>query len=338
MQIALNLTTDRRVLIVATLVIGISMLHYVTGMRQTYVHSVYGEFYILPLLIAGLWFGLKGALVSSLGASALYVPFLIMRYPLTPLGFDRILGITVLVLVTIVVGVLSDREAARVRALKESERLAAIGQTVSAVAHEIKTPLIAIAGYARQVIKHLADDEVNREKLEIVLTEARRLEILVREMLDFSRPLQLKKVPGDPLGLLAKCLAVANKAAAGKVKIETRVAPTLPPVHLDEEKMQQVLINLIINAVDASLEGQKVDVSAYGQGGTVCFDVTDHGTGVPPEIRDKLFVPFFTTKKHGTGLGLPIAQKIAQAHGGDISVHSNPEGGSTFRVRLTRFH
>ncbi len=327
---------NRRFVFVSGLIIGISLLHYLTGLRKVYYHSFYGELYVLPLVLAGLWSGLRGSVAAIIGVNALYVPFLAMRHqPLDPAGFDRILGILVMDIASIILGVLTDRKAAQEKALKESERLAAVGRTVIAVAHEMRTPLIAIAGFTMQVKKRLID-ELCVEKLEIVLDECRRLETLSREMLDISRSPVLHRTKEDPVKLVEKCADIvrgpANRHA--KVVVEINADPGMPGIYLDPERMEQVFINLLSNAVDASADGALIQINICEKGKLLFFDIVDTGPGIPEDVREKIFNLFFTSKKHGTGLGLPISRKIVRAHGGDIIHFNNAECGSTFRTML----
>ena len=327
---------NRRFIFVSGLIVGISMLHYLTGHRYGQYHGFYGQLYLLPLILAGLWSGLRGALGASIGVSALYIPFLVIEHhPFDNQGFDRILGITVMTIASIILGILSDRRMAHEKELKESERLAAIGKTVIAVAHEMQAPLIAISGFTMQVKKRLID-ELCVEKLETVLRECRRLETLSREMLDISRPPTLNRTKEDPRLIAEKCADIANNAVYRDAKIRIKVysSPDLPRIFCDLEHMERVLIDLLINAIHASAENGVIRVKAHVQGKLMFFDIDDAGPGIPEEIRERMFNLFFTTKKQGTGLGLPIARKIVRAHGGDIIHLNNKEGGSTFRVML----
>ena len=227
-----------------------------------------------------------------------------------------------------------ERERAE-KALRNSESLAAMGRVLSVVAHEIKTPLMAIGGFAKMVHRNLPQRSKDREKLDIVLQETGRLEKMVKDMLDFSRPLELQKSLEDACGMVKETLSIVNGAAKAKdVTLETDLRQCDSPVPMDGSRIKQVLINLIMNAIQASPKGEIVMVNLHRQKGEIIFDVVDCGSGIPPNQRSEIFSLFFTTKKEGTGLGLPIVKKIVDAHKGRIEVLDNPGAGVTFRVVL----
>jgi signal transduction histidine kinase len=221
------------------------------------------------------------------------------------------------------------------RSLREAESLAAIGRAMSAVAHDMRTPLIAIGGFASLVQKQIEEGTKNHERLGIVVGETQRLEKMVRDMLDFSRPLKLERCEGDINRLIADCLSVVEAAARErKVTLRSRPIQSGAPLSFDAARMKQVFINLLLNAIQASPAGECVEICCRLNGKNLFIDVVDHGCGIPSNDREEIFSPFFTTKKEGTGLGLPIVKKIVQAHKGDINILDNPERGITFRVLM----
>lgn len=229
---------------------------------------------------------------------------------------------------------LIQRERAQ-KALRESESLAAMGRALSGVAHDMKTPLIAIGGFTGIVHKHLEKTDPDREKLEIVLKEARRLEGMVKDMLDFSRPLELERSSEDINRMIAESLAVIESAAREKrVAIQTELDATLPRFSFDAMRMKQVLINLVLNAIQASPEEGIVRISTHFRRQSLIVDIEDCGCGIPVERREEVFLPFVSTKKEGTGLGLPIVRKIVEAHNGRVQILDNPREGVTFRLSL----
>lgn len=219
-------------------------------------------------------------------------------------------------------------------ALRETERLAAIGKALSSVAHDIKTPLIAIGGFTRLVQNHLEAGHPDREKLGIVIRETHRMECMVKDMLDFSKPLQLERSPEDIHQFLAESMMVVERLAEERgVSIEICSGTSLTAL-VDGMRLRQVIVNLVMNAVHASPQGEVVTVNSYCDGKELVIDVVDHGPGIPPGKRDEVFAPFYTTKKEGTGLGLAIVRKIVDAHGGRIRILDNPDKGVTFRVEV----
>jgi signal transduction histidine kinase len=158
---------------------------------------------------------------------------------------------------------------------------------------------------------------------------------MVKDMLDFSRPLQLKRSTVDISQLVAECITiVVPRAQEREVVISSQSEDDIPLISLDTMRMKQVLINLLINAVEASPKGEEVMVHSHTNGENLLLEVIDCGCGIPMDKRLEIFSPFFTTKKEGTGLGLPIVKKIVEAHQGYIEVKDNPERGVTFRVEI----
>ncbi len=220
------------------------------------------------------------------------------------------------------------------RMLREAERLAAIGRALSSVAHDMKTPLIAIGGFTQMVHRHLEENSPDRSRLEIVINETRRLESMIKEMLDFSRPLELTRTREDLGRIVAESVAVVENAARERrIDVRTELDRDLS-VPVDSMRMKQVIINLVMNAIQASSDGETVMVSARRNGNSAVVDVADCGCGIPPEKREDIFLPFFSTKKEGTGLGLAIVKKIVDAHRGKIRILDNSGKGVVFRILI----
>lgn len=221
------------------------------------------------------------------------------------------------------------------RALREAEYLSAMGRSLAGVAHDMKTPLVAIGGFSRLVRGHLEKESPDRRMLDIVIAETLRMESMVKEMLHFARPLELKMSMENINRVIKESLSVVEPAARERgVRILSRTSPDIAPVAIDVMRMKQVIINLAMNAVQASPEGATVVVSSYRRGTNLIVDTIDRGSGIPPERREEIFYPFVSTKKHGTGLGLSIVKKIIDAHGGEVRIVDNPEGGIIFRVLI----
>ena len=220
--------------------------------------------------------------------------------------------------------------------LRESESLAAMGRAMAAVAHDMKTPLIAIGGFACLAQKRINAGSPVQNLLEIVVKETQRMENMVKSMLDFSRPLELECSKGDMGQLLDECLAiVAPMAKEKKIKLCSRLDSGTPTVaYLDFMRMKQVLINLLTNAIQASQVGEDVIIGCDTKGENLLINVIDYGCGIPPDKRQEIFSPFYTSKKEGTGLGLAIVKKIIEAHQGHIEIFDNPGKGITFRVEI----
>ena len=228
-----------------------------------------------------------------------------------------------------------EKVQANFEGMKRTERLSAIGQLSAGLAHEIRNPLASISGAAGILARSLNLDERNSKCLDIITSECERLNGLLTNFLNFARPRppRLQSVQLEPL--LDNVLELASHGVRGKtVRFEKKVGSGLPPVECDPEQLEQVLLNLMINAIEASPEGGTVTLSAATEQTRIAVGVVDHGHGVAPAHIDRLFDPFFTTKEHGTGLGLPVAHQIMRQMGGSLLAQSNPDHGMTFSVVL----
>jgi signal transduction histidine kinase len=199
----------------------------------------------------------------------------------------------------------------------------------------MKTPLVAIGGFSKRVQKELDKNHPGHGKLDIVIRETRRLENMMKDMLDFARPLELDRRQEDINKIISESLSVIEaEAERRQIILDVNLEEDLPRITVDVMKMERVLINLLMNAVQASPDGEAVSIQTYKDGGQVIIDIADSGCGIQPDQQGSIFDPFFTTKREGTGLGLPIAKKIVEAHEGCIEAIENPEQGVTFRFVL----
>jgi len=326
----------QKVVVIIFMIGAILFMHYLTSPYMGYRHAVYRMFFYLPLVLGSLWFGLRGAIYVCTSVSMLYLPYAIKQWQGFSLeNFDELLEGVLYIIIAFILGYLVEKERKEHRDLVQAESLAAVGKAVSEIAHDMKTPLMAIGGFANQVFRKLSQDDPNRKKLEIVVQETARLESMVKQMLDFGRPLEIQSTKISLNELVIKTVEVAEPVARKSgVELKTDLEPSLSPLLLDGPRMEQVILNLVTNAVQASPAGERVLVRTHLESGEVLLEVADHGCGITEEHRDNVFRPFFSTKKAGTGLGLGIVKKIVEAHGGDVSFQSNPGKGVTFSVRF----
>ncbi|TNE90223.1 MAG: hypothetical protein EP330_09200 [Deltaproteobacteria bacterium] len=223
--------------------------------------------------------------------------------------------------------------------LEEAHRLAALGSMAAGMAHEIRNPLAGIKGAAEYLQTEDLDGEA-QEMLQVVVDEADRLNIVVSQFLDYARPLELHLEQDHVNALVTHIHALLRAQGIPEgVSVEEDLAPDLPPLPIDRARLSQVLLNLVRNAIQAMPSGGVLELKTarrLNRGGMPCLEiaVNDTGEGIDSEDLAKLFIPFFTTKSDGTGLGLPICQRIVQAHGGELDVLSVVGRGSSFLVRL----
>lgn len=215
-------------------------------------------------------------------------------------------------------------------ALVRTQKLAAIGQLAAGVAHEINNPLSVILGYAKLLRR--APELADREELVAIEDEARQCQRIVQELLDLARPGKLELADVD-LGELVRG-EVARLADAGVLDGRAVTTAGEARASADEDRLRQVIANLVVNAAQATPAGGTIGIELAGTDTGATIAIRDSGAGMPPDVLARVFEPFFTTKRRGTGLGLAIAQAIADAHGGRIEIESEPSRGTCARVVL----
>jgi signal transduction histidine kinase len=244
------------------------------------------------------------------------------------------------------------KDLTRVEQLEERERLrdrlAALGEMAAAIAHEVKNPLAGIEVMAGILKRQLPDSEDAQAILGDIIKEAKMANAIVLEVLEFVRPIRLQVERMSLVDVIKDAIALADgHAPRGNVRVDVAVPADLATIEGDPHQLRQLFTNLLTNAFEAmngrgsvridATELPEEDPPAGGEGHSgplVQVDVTDDGPGVPPDVMDRIFSPFFTTKPQGSGLGLAIVRKIVNAHDGRIDVSANAPGGTQFRVTL----
>jgi two-component system, NtrC family, sensor kinase len=234
-----------------------------------------------------------------------------------------------------------NRMSERLGSLRESlirnERLISMGKLAAGVAHEINNPLTGILSYAEDLVEGTAESDPRRADYEIIVREAIRCRTIIRNLLDFAGDGKPRRVPLHPGKLIEQSLALLTrrKDFAG-ISLVREIEPGLPEVIGNPVQIQQVLINLIVNARQAMPQGGKITVGAIARGlNSVSLFVRDQGPGVPADIRERIFEPFFSTKDgYSDGLGLAVCLGIVERLGGRIEQENVPQGGAIFSVIL----
>jgi len=216
--------------------------------------------------------------------------------------------------------------------LIRTERLTDLGRMASIIAHEFKTPLAAIGGYARKAIRTQEKGKFNPNDLEIIKSEVSRLEAITSELLDFSR-LKLELKPHDINALTEKSLELlGNQIASCGIKLKKSLKENLPLAAIDDHRFRQVFFNMVNNAIEAMKHGGRLAISTRADDQYVILEIRDNGCGIPAENKEQLFDLFFTTKARGSGLGLSISKRIVEDHGGYIDVDSALGAGARFLI------
>ena len=318
--------------------------------------SDYFPVLLLPIISAASFLGLPSTLLSTFAAIGAYLSFLLYEgwgeWRTNPENL-HFLAIRCLLAAVAAVLVNSLGQAIRTQssrykaaaellaeanrslvaaeaAVRRSERLAALGQLSAGLAHELRNPLGSIKGSADLLARSASrnDATLAKELAEIISTEVDRTNSLVTRFLDFARPLEPKRELTDVTHVIDRAVKRAH------AEVIRDYAESLPPIPIDPELMEQVFLNLITNAAEASAPGAPIIVRTNESDGQAEVTVIDRGCGIPPDKIETIFNPFVTTKQTGVGLGLAIVSKIVDGHGGKMSVESRPGDGSTFRIRL----
>ena len=245
------------------------------------------------------------------------------------------------------------KDLTRVEQLEERERLrdrlAALGEMAAAIAHEVKNPLAGIEVMSGLLKRQLAENQDAQSILGDIIKEAKMANAIVVEVLDFVRPIRLQVESFSLSGIVRDAVTMADgHKQRGAIRVAVNVPETLPDVQGDPHQLRQIFTNLLTNAFEAMSGEGLVQISATElapedelvagsdsvPGAMIQIEVADNGPGVPPDVVEKIFSPFFTTKPQGSGLGLAIVRKIVDAHDGRIDVSAQPGGGTRFRVTI----
>jgi two-component system, NtrC family, sensor histidine kinase HydH len=335
-------------------IVAISLLHSTTNQSEVIWHGLLLRLYYIPILAAAYWYGAFGGLLVALASSMAYVPHLREQSPAFEAG--RYAEIAVFHLIGLTVGVLATAqrrvteryqtaaatlEAAN-RELKDSyeqlqraDRLKTLGEVAAGLAHEIRHPLASIRGALEIIDERSQPESPESEFARLAMVETQRLDNLVWEFLRYARPHDpdLRSISLHEVIERVFALLRVEAEPAGVTLVGDQSA-TLPDVCVDVQQIEQVLLNVVLNAIQASRPGAVVRVREQVDQQDVVIDVLDQGAGIPSEHLSHVFSPFFTTREKGTGLGLAIASRIVMAHCGSLEVHETSERGTCLRIRL----
>ncbi len=333
--------------VVISLLASILAAYLATLGTSPFVGKILRYLFFLPIVMAALWFGWRGGLAAAMLATMLYLP--------ADPNEDAVVEAVDLFLIGSIMGILADRERRKrillqqatrelgaaydqlqdnmVR-LRQAERLSATGQLAASLAHEIRTPLASIEGAAEMLDGHIAP-ALRSEMTGILRKESRRLSRLLADLLNYAKPRPPEFTKNDVRDVVSAVVILASPSAR-QYDVKLHFAPPRSPVPLycDAEQLQQLLLNLTLNAVQSMPNGGEIEFAAELGPESVVLRVADTGPGIPPEQRDCIFDPFYTTKPDGTGLGLAVCSQIVAAHQGKILILNREPHGSEFVVEL----
>ena len=351
----MTLSTPLKAVLVAVVIIAISIAHYTTNPALIWWHVVYQDLCYAPILVAAYWFGAPGgvaaALLAGLGTIVHFheawhdnLPFIISEYG-QEVGFV-IAGAVGGALATAQRRATRRHEQARAEVeaanaelrashdqLMRADRLSSLGEIAAGLAHEIGNPLGGVKGALEIITSRATHGSPEAEFAELASREIGRLERLIQEFLRYARPHEPRRAATDIFDVLERVVSLLNREAEDHGVSVNVVRTKLPRVAIDGEQMAQVVVNVVLNAIQVSSQGGQVAIGASVRDESLAVDVRDEGPGIRPEHLPKIFDPFFSTKKRGTGLGLAISNRIVQSHDGRIEV-VQPDRGTIIRVWL----
>jgi len=345
-----------RATVLISAIVIVSLLHYFTPTSHVLLHPLLQRAYYIPILLMALWFGWRGGLFAATLAGVLYIPHIVMAWGSnTEYSIAQYVEIGMFFVIAPLIGVLADAERRQKQRIQETavklsetyaqlqasmeqvrraDRLSALGELSAGLAHEIRNPLGALEGAVQILQRTGLPSETRQEFAEMAGKEVGRLKSLLTNFLDFARPQPPQRMLTEPAALLNSIAGLAAETAKlAHVEISVNTQETAP-VAIDSEQIRQVLLNLVLNAVQAMPDGGHITLRSHQEYESVVLEVVDQGPGIAPENIERIFDPFFTTRPTGTGLGLSIAHQIVHGHGGEISVHNNQDRGATFAVTL----
>jgi two-component system, NtrC family, sensor histidine kinase HydH len=345
---------------IAAGIVCISMVRQLVPHSAILLHNILQNLYVVPIVIAALYRGSRGGLFAAVLAGGCDTLFTLGSLAAQGSTQDHLAGQLAetvdFILVGLVAGILADRQREQKKTLqktteqlgqvykelqenfermKRTERLYAIGQLSAGLAHEIRNPLASLSGTIGILRRNPSAAEKRSECLDIMDKECQRLNNLLTSFLDYAKPRPPRLIKIDIPSVLDSVIGLVSYTLDRKsVVLRKETALQLPALQCDPELLKQVLVNLLINAIQASSYGGEILLQARMRGSDMLIQVKDQGSGVKVEDLDKLFDPFFTTKEQGTGLGLSVAYQIIEQFGGSLTAERNSDRGMTFSVLL----
>ena len=308
-----------------------------------WLHAIHGRFCYIPIVIAAVWFGMRGSFLVAATISILVLPYILGSALETHSLADELTEIVFYFAIALLSGALMEREMraqekaqdARLQ-LEKSQKLSLVGQIAAGMAHEIKNPLASIKG-AVEILGDESTSAADKEEFRaIVFKEIRRVNRSLTDFLEFARPSDTKFQPVNLTEIVRGSIKQLDLQARNQGVTITGQLKDDIIVNGDSEKIHQVMLNLLLNAVQASPEKSIIKVRLEGSqsSGLAVLTIEDNGPGLVEGAGEKLFEPFFSTKAAGTGLGLAIARTIVEKHAGTISLRNQPQGGAAATVTL----
>lgn len=352
-----------RIGLIVGMLLAISALHYLTALQMQHAHDIYRRLYYVPIVLGGLWFTLRGGLATAVAASLLFLPHVVFQWGHHPVSQpEQYLEILLYNIIGGLTGFLAGRELEQKRAhqqaalrleesyrtlstqadqileieeqMRRADRLSTLGELSAEMAHEIRNPLGSIRGTAEILKDGVDPGDPRHEFAEILIKEVDRLNRVLENFLRFARQTPLERGRFDLNSVVREVLDLTRRQAQrSNVEVVVSMAE-LPLLVGDGGQIRQALLNLVLNALQVMPSGGRLTVATSRLDGRARAAITDTGPGIPAGEEERIFKAFVTTRPDGTGLGLPISQRIVVSHGGQIAVSSASGSGATFTITL----
>lgn len=339
--------TPKALIILGTVALTVA-IHYGLILEPIFghsgwVHAIHGRFCYIPIVIAASWFGIRGGLITASVVSLSVLPYIFLGLGHVSNRSVELVELVFYFAIAVLTGALIDREwTIRKKQeqtqlqLERAHKLSIIGQMAASVAHEIKNPLASIKGAVEIIGDERTPAEQKREFRAIALSEIKRTDGTIKEFLAFARPRESRMEKLDlSQSLVASARQIEVQTSAKQVRIITDI-PNQIYINGDSEKIHQAVINLLLNALEASPHNSQISLSLSARHNSAEVVIADRGAGIAAADLERVFEPFYTTKASGTGLGLAVVKAIVENHDGSIEISSQPGVGTTVTVSIPR--
>jgi signal transduction histidine kinase len=329
----LNIKKKVFLIFIIVSVLLISYLHYSSAPKDHTLHTIYTELHYIPLIIGAIVFGLKGALIIYIFISVLYLPYFFAHWSDSFVSvLNRILHILLSGALAFIAGFIVDREKKYREQAEKDRYLAGLGQATAAIVHDLRNPLITILGFARRIKEGKANINTSAQA---VIDSAGDMQEIVNDVLDFAKPHHMELREADICAVISKVCDCCKMKADEKGIVFSIHLPTEPIlISIERSHIERVLINLINNAIDASSRGRTIVIWTEIDTDSINIRIRDYGEGMDKETLENIFIPFYSRKRSGTGLGMAIAKKIIEGHQGNIHIESRVGESTEVIIKL----
>ncbi|MFH1761153.1 MAG: ATP-binding protein [bacterium] len=321
--------------------LAISILHYITPTSLHHFHAIYQRLYYIPIIFASYLFGVKKGLLYAVFCGLLYTPHIFFQWSFdSHQSFTQYVEISMFLVISALVGFLSDIQQKQkneiIKQQKEllrADRLSLLGKLAAGLAHELRNPLSSLMGSVEILRKDLEPGYKRIEFVRILDKELKRLNKKLNEFLFFAKSRPLELIPNNINDIINAMLTMLEtRITSNNITVKKDLDGRIPLVRMDSEQIKQVLLNLVLNSIEAMPSGGALRLSTHYSENHLSLTIEDNGPGIPPQDKEKIFDPFFTTKSDGTGLGLSIVKQIIERHNGSIKVFIKQ--GLRFEIRI----